>query len=284
MEGGGGVGSPPPMWPGIEAVIQSYRQFNADCEVEKEELTGKMNRLQAEISSKRTQLDNLATRLASLARLQQTLVSNHGHETEQAGALIANLRAIAALGTSTAVSDSMRATASLSSTGSDSNLRTIATLSYSSTGSATSQCSTVASSLRTALSTSSTNSTSTTTVVAATSPKSQTISQQHNSSQPPSNEPLLSQNSQNNNNNQLKNSQVNKPSLVKSNGLTKLNGQPVKSQPLVNGGRSLMKNGENVNISTASAGGKSVPALNRSLYKGANQPNRLNKDLQKSAI
>ena len=29
MEGGGGVGSPPPMWPGIEAVIQSYRQFNA---------------------------------------------------------------------------------------------------------------------------------------------------------------------------------------------------------------------------------------------------------------
>ena len=51
---------PPPPVPDL--VTAPELSILLDCEVEKEELTGKMNRLQAEISSKRTQLDNLATR------------------------------------------------------------------------------------------------------------------------------------------------------------------------------------------------------------------------------
>lgn len=70
--------SPPP-WPGIEAVIESYRRWNIDGETEKTSLLERSSRAGAEVLARRCSVDNLSTRLSSLARLHKTLVGNQTH-------------------------------------------------------------------------------------------------------------------------------------------------------------------------------------------------------------
>jgi hypothetical protein len=53
--------------------------------------------LEAELAAKRGQIDVLSTRLAGLARLHQTLASNHQFEQAAVEALLNNLVALANL-------------------------------------------------------------------------------------------------------------------------------------------------------------------------------------------
>ena len=53
--------------------------FVSDCQREVSELQLQHKRLEQENITKRSQVDNLSTRLSSLARLHKTLVGNHSH-------------------------------------------------------------------------------------------------------------------------------------------------------------------------------------------------------------
>ena len=50
-----------------------------DCETERAALLERSSRAGAEVLARRCQVDNLSTRLSSLARLHKTLVGNQGH-------------------------------------------------------------------------------------------------------------------------------------------------------------------------------------------------------------
>ena len=50
------------------------------------------------MTARRQQIDNLSTRLASLARLQQTLVNNNNIDQDALNSIVNSLRAIAQLG------------------------------------------------------------------------------------------------------------------------------------------------------------------------------------------
>merc|ERR1711971_545672 len=71
--------SSPVPWQGIDAITEAYRKFRADCESERAALLERSSRAGAEVLARRCQVDNLSTRLSSLARLHKTLVSNQGH-------------------------------------------------------------------------------------------------------------------------------------------------------------------------------------------------------------
>lgn len=92
--------SPPP-WPGVEAIIESYKKFSSDYEQEKSILIERQSRFQQEIVTRRGQVDNLSTRLSSLARLHKTLVGNHAHTQQTLEGLRSQLVAISKLSSAT---------------------------------------------------------------------------------------------------------------------------------------------------------------------------------------
>ena len=57
----------------------SSPSFISDTEEEKASLKERSSRADAEVLAKRCQVNNLSTRLSSLARLHKTLVGNHSH-------------------------------------------------------------------------------------------------------------------------------------------------------------------------------------------------------------
>ena len=59
-----------------------YRIFLLDCDQEKCSLLERQARAKQDIQARRGQVDNMSTRLSSLARLHKTLVSNHGHTSQ----------------------------------------------------------------------------------------------------------------------------------------------------------------------------------------------------------
>ena len=69
----------------------------AECEQEKATLLERGARAQAEVVSRRGQVDTMSTRLSSLARLHKTLVGNHGHAAASIDTLRAQLAAISKL-------------------------------------------------------------------------------------------------------------------------------------------------------------------------------------------
>jgi len=71
--------SSPVPWQGVDAISEAYRKFRADCETERAALLERSSRAGAEVLARRCQVDNLSTRLSSLARLHKTLVGNQGH-------------------------------------------------------------------------------------------------------------------------------------------------------------------------------------------------------------
>jgi len=89
--------SSPYAWPGVEAILESYKKFTSDCEQEKAALLERGARAQAEVSARRGQVDTMSTRLSSLARLHKTLVGNHGHAAASLDTLRAQLAAISKL-------------------------------------------------------------------------------------------------------------------------------------------------------------------------------------------
>lgn len=92
--------SPPP-WPGVEAIIESYKKFSSDYEQEKSILIERQSRFQQEIVTRRGQVDNLSTRLSSLARLHKTLVGNHAHTQQTLEGLRSQLVAISKFSSAT---------------------------------------------------------------------------------------------------------------------------------------------------------------------------------------
>jgi len=92
--------SPMP-WPGVEAIIESYKKFSSDYEQEKSILIERQSRFQQEIVTRRGQVDNLSTRLSSLARLHKTLVGNHAHTQQTLEGLRNQLVAISKLASAT---------------------------------------------------------------------------------------------------------------------------------------------------------------------------------------
>lgn len=82
-------------WPGIEAVIESYNKYQTERDQERIMSGDRLSRLQGELISRRGQMDNLSTRLASLARLQSTLASNHMQAQRGLDSLRSTLLAIA---------------------------------------------------------------------------------------------------------------------------------------------------------------------------------------------
>ena len=72
-------------------------QIIAECEQEKAALLERGARAQAEVVSRRGQVDTMSTRLSSLARLHKTLVGNHGHAAASLDTLRAQLAAISKL-------------------------------------------------------------------------------------------------------------------------------------------------------------------------------------------
>merc|ERR1711892_156053 len=91
----------PPTWPGVEAIIESYKKFSADYEQEKSILIERQSRFQQEIVTRRGQVDNLSTRLSSLARLHKALVGNHAHTQQTLEGLRSQLVAISKLSSAT---------------------------------------------------------------------------------------------------------------------------------------------------------------------------------------
>ena len=110
-------------WPGVDALVESYHRFTAgnnqnqlpnthnlvlhsppvhitvkltahisECAAEKAVLAERSARAQGEIAGRRGQVDTLSTRLSSLARLHQTLVSNHQHAATSLASLRATLQ------------------------------------------------------------------------------------------------------------------------------------------------------------------------------------------------
>ena len=74
--------------------------FISDCEAEKQDLRSHNSQLSSEIQAQRSQIENLSTRLASLARLQQTLVTNGQIDQDTINRLVTNIRAISQVTTS----------------------------------------------------------------------------------------------------------------------------------------------------------------------------------------
>ena len=66
----------------------------SECDQEKCSLLERQTRAQAEVGVRRGQVDNMSTRLSSLARLHKTLVGNHGHSAASLDTLRAQLVAI----------------------------------------------------------------------------------------------------------------------------------------------------------------------------------------------
>ena len=69
----------------------------SDCEQEKSLLQERQARAQQEVVAKRGQVDNLSTRLSSLARLHKTLVGNHSHTANSLETVRSQLIAISKL-------------------------------------------------------------------------------------------------------------------------------------------------------------------------------------------
>ena len=69
----------------------------SDCEAEKSLLQERQSRAQAEVVARRGQVDNLSTRLSSLARLHKTLVGNHAHTAASLETVRSQLVAISKL-------------------------------------------------------------------------------------------------------------------------------------------------------------------------------------------
>lgn len=84
-------------WPGLEAIEHVYKKYKADCDRELTSLEQQRQGLEAELQQKRGQIDVLSTRLAGLARLHQTLASNHQYEQAAMEALLNGLVALASL-------------------------------------------------------------------------------------------------------------------------------------------------------------------------------------------
>ncbi len=57
-------------WPGIEAVIESYKNFLRDCNDEKSVLCSRSQELQVDLATKRTKVDALSGQMAALVRRQ----------------------------------------------------------------------------------------------------------------------------------------------------------------------------------------------------------------------
>jgi len=57
-------------WPGIEAVIESYKKYSQDVTDQLCQLRDLQTKLQGDISTKRTVIDNLSSQMATLARYQ----------------------------------------------------------------------------------------------------------------------------------------------------------------------------------------------------------------------
>ena len=74
-----------------------YPPLFPDCEAEKSVLQERQSRAQAEVVARRGQVDNLSTRLSSLARLHKTLVGNHSHTAASLETLRSQLVAISKL-------------------------------------------------------------------------------------------------------------------------------------------------------------------------------------------
>merc|ERR1712083_1296510 len=55
-------------WPGIEAVIDSYKKYSQDVTDQLGQLRDLKNKLQLDISTKRSFIDNLSSQMASLSR------------------------------------------------------------------------------------------------------------------------------------------------------------------------------------------------------------------------
>jgi len=73
------TGQSPYSWPGVEAILESYKKFTAECDLEKASLSERQARAQSEVTLRRGQVDTISTRLSSLARLHKTLVGNQAH-------------------------------------------------------------------------------------------------------------------------------------------------------------------------------------------------------------
>lgn len=71
--------------------------FVSACDREVASLEQTRQSLEEELAAKRGQIDVLSTRLAGLARLHQTLASNHQFEQAALEALLGNLVALANL-------------------------------------------------------------------------------------------------------------------------------------------------------------------------------------------
>jgi hypothetical protein len=82
------------------ATVYSYifvTPLISDCDREAAWLEQQRPGLEAALQQKRSQIDSLSTRLAGLARLHQTLASNHQFDQAALDALLNNLVALASL-------------------------------------------------------------------------------------------------------------------------------------------------------------------------------------------
>merc|ERR1719361_3153811 len=59
------------VWPGVDAIVESYRKYNQDCSAEVASLQQQIQCLQQELATKRAHVDSLSTQMASLVRHQK---------------------------------------------------------------------------------------------------------------------------------------------------------------------------------------------------------------------
>jgi hypothetical protein len=85
------------MEPRLCVTISDLKLVFADCDREASALEAARASLESELTHKRGQIDVLSTRLAGLARLHQTLASNHQYEQGTLDSLLNMLVAIANL-------------------------------------------------------------------------------------------------------------------------------------------------------------------------------------------